>query len=71
MSAALALGPWGPCSLLRKPGERRARLIVRRPVLSDGQYRSEHLRDADGVLCVFDTLADAQAAAAKAQGAQS
>ncbi|MFT4268340.1 MAG: hypothetical protein QM586_14160 [Xenophilus sp.] len=57
--------PWSVVSLLRKPGEPKARCVVCRPVvLADGSPECEYLRDADGKLLTFATWDEAHAAIA-------
>lgn len=61
--------PWSVTSLLRKPGEPKARLVVCRILWRGGVPESEYLRDEDGQISTFDTLDEAYAAA-KANPAQ-
>lgn len=65
MSAQHTPGPWEPVSLLRNPGEARARLAARRIVWKDGAPQSELLPGT------FATLEETRAAIARATGAAS
>ncbi len=70
MSAQQTSGPWESASLLRKPGELKARLCVWRERLgTSGVYLGpEYLRDEAGTVRTFASLEEARAAIAKATG---
>lgn len=68
MNALRTSTPWGVVSLLRKPSEPKARLVVRRIIWRDGKPESEYLRDSDGQILTFDTLGEAKAAVDQATG---
>jgi hypothetical protein len=68
-SAHRAPGPWTPVSLLRKAGERTARLCVNRLVYKTGVPSSEYMRDGAGDVLTFATIDEARAAIGEATGA--
>lgn len=67
MSAEQKPGPWEVVSLLRKPGEPKARCVVRRVVWESGAPQSEYMRGPDGIEMTWASAEEARAAIATHQ----